>query len=309
MRSTLALLTVTAGVIVPAGAAHAAVGATVSVTGTTAVYQAGPGKSALTTTVSGGLTFSDSLQSITAGAGCTAGTPVVCGGMSRDIRFGDKPDQFFGSGGSAITVHGGGGADSIAAHGLWNIVDGGDGNDSIWENGDSKGSIVGGAGADKIYTFEAASNASGGIGNDLLIGASGAGLASTLTGDDGNDEIVVQAPRGSGTASGGAGADVIVLDTSASATYTADGGDGADTIKGGPGTDTVLGGTGNDVIDVSGDDGNADNVSCGAGRDTVYADASDVIAADCERVLFSTPSLPKVDTARADAAAFIAAAP
>jgi hypothetical protein len=142
MRSTLALLTLTAGVVLPAGAASAAGGATVSVTGTTAVYQAGPGKSSLTTTVSGGLTFSDTLQTITAGSGCTAGAPVVCGGFSREIHFGDKPDRFLGTGGSPIAVYGGGGADSISAHGLWNTVDGGDGNDSIWENGDSKGSIV-----------------------------------------------------------------------------------------------------------------------------------------------------------------------
>lgn len=57
---------------------------------------------------------------------------------------------------------------------------------------------------------------------------------------------------------------------------------GNDRIFGGPGRDRIFGGAGNDVIDVRG--GGFDVVGCGAGVDTVLADRSDYVGADCEHV-------------------------
>jgi Tol biopolymer transport system component len=71
-----------------------------------------------------------------------------------------------------------------------------------------------------------------------------------------------------------------------------DGGEGNDTITGGQGDDRLIGGPGRDTIS-GGDgwdaivsrDGEVDHVSCGPGRDIVWADPADVVAADCEVVL------------------------
>jgi Tol biopolymer transport system component len=57
---------------------------------------------------------------------------------------------------------------------------------------------------------------------------------------------------------------------------------GADRIASGDGRDTITAGAGADSVDAR--DGEPDLISCGAGRDTVRADKSDRVAADCERV-------------------------
>lgn len=53
------------------------------------------------------------------------------------------------------------------------------------------------------------------------------------------------------------------------------GGPGGDTITGGPGADTISGGSGPDVILAR--DGQPDTIHCGGGRDTVQADAEDIM--------------------------------
>ena len=58
------------------------------------------------------------------------------------------------------------------------------------------------------------------------------------------------------------------------------GGTGDDELVGGRGHDRLMGGAGDDII-VAGD-GASDTVDCGAGRDTVYADASDRLTG-CEK--------------------------
>ncbi|HMJ32787.1 MAG TPA: calcium-binding protein [Baekduia sp.] len=103
-----------------------------------------------------------------------------------------------------------------------------------------------------------------------------------LAGNGGNDELI--GADGTDKIDGGAGDDRL------------DGGFGDDTIVGGPGKDIISGDRaggdcgpiwckypyGNDTIDAR--DGEIDSVTCGAGADTVLADASDVVAPDCEAV-------------------------
>ena len=88
--------------------------------------------------------------------------------------------------------------------------------------------------------------ADGGTGNDQLYGDS---ATNELRGGPGRDIV-----------NGNAGNDILV---------------------GGSGRDQLYGGTGNDVI--SADDGVADAVDCGEGRDAVRADRSDYVFR-CERV-------------------------
>jgi Tol biopolymer transport system component len=61
-----------------------------------------------------------------------------------------------------------------------------------------------------------------------------------------------------------------------------DGGSGNDMLLGGPGADRLDGGSGNDTL--RGDDGR-DLLICGPGRDIAFADATDIVAKDCETVL------------------------
>jgi Ca2+-binding RTX toxin-like protein len=95
-----------------------------------------------------------------------------------------------------------------------------------------------------------------------------------LYGEDGNDRLYLNAP-GRTIADGGNGDDRIY------------GSSGADTIVGGTGRDYVSAGAGNDHINVR--DGEADDVFCGPGHDTVRRDAKDRLHS-CE---VATPKIHK----------------
>ena len=94
-------------------------------------------------------------------------------------------------------------------------------------------------------------------------------IGMTLTGDDGADSLKNSTSTPS-TLSGGDGNDSL------------EGGSGNDTLRGNQGVDSLSGGAGDDLIDVRGD--RSDIVTCGAGDDTVRADGSDLVDADCETV-------------------------
>ena len=91
------------------------------------------------------------------------------------------------------------------------------------------------------------------------------------------------------TLDAGAGADTV---TGGVAAETIRAGDGNDTITAGKGADVVDAGPGDDKVDVQ--DGVVDTVDCGAGSDTIVADADDVlvncdIAAAAGTVITGTP--------------------
>ena len=111
-------------------------------------------------------------------------------------------------------------------------------------------SMLTGAGTDALSTIEAAT-LTGGSGSNVL-DASGFTGAATLSGADGNDSLL--------------------------------GGSGADTLNGGAGLDSFNAGGAADSIQAR--DAVAESqILCGTGADSVFADASDVAAADCEQVL------------------------
>jgi Ca2+-binding RTX toxin-like protein len=132
----------------------------------------------------------------------------------------------------------------------------------------------------------------GGDGDDRLIGGAG---NDDLKGDSGDDRLTGDA--GTDSLGGGDGADVLI---------GGDGGDqldgeaGPDVIKGGRGADWITGGAernridagpGNDMI--SSANAVAETVSCGSGRDTIWADPSDRLVG-CERVHRIKPLYPVV---------------
>jgi Ca2+-binding RTX toxin-like protein len=294
----------------------AATASTVSVdpSRSTAVFRSGAGASDVTsveTSAANGpppftpaSVFTDAAQPLTAGPGCLAGMPVWCQARNQDVRLGGGDDRFNGWSFGDTTVTGGEGNDDITANGIQTIASGGGGADTISVGSNGYSYAYGNAGADRIRSIPGGveTTLSGGQGDDLLFGERYGN--NILDGGDGDDDLIVRS--GPGTVNGDDGADtLLVIDVPPyTGPRTLSGGGGADTIVGGPlHVDAVSGGSGNDTIDVSGDqrtDPRGDTVECGAGRDTVYADDTDVIAKNCEtRLAGPMPTSAAVEQALA----------
>jgi Ca2+-binding RTX toxin-like protein len=200
---------------------------------------------------------------------------VACPGVFNDVaNLGAHDDigKFAAQG--AVTIHGGAGDDQEYAWGIGVTMTGDGGDDLLIGSADGTARVAGGIGADRIWAH---------------------GAGTIVTGDAGRDKIVIDSVQPG--VDGGAGADTIAMSRSAAAGTVA-GGDGSDLISAYPSTDrfatggaTYDGGAGNDTINVFGDGtsfGN-DTVTCGDGNDTVYADPTDTVAADCEHVILAAP--------------------
>ena len=122
--------------------------------------------------------------------------------------------------------------------------------------------LFGEAGSDRLF---------GGAGSDLLFGGLG---NDVLNGDAGNDRL--KGDAGSDRLDGGAGNDTLT------------GGSGADRLSDRRGTDRLSGGAAADRINARdssrSDRRRRDTISCGTGRDTVFADRRDLVQRDCEIV-------------------------
>jgi Ca2+-binding RTX toxin-like protein len=115
----------------------------------------------------------------------------------------------------------------------------------------------------------------------FLVLATGVALAATINGTSGNDFLRgtnsadnIGARGGNDEVRARAGADQVFGGTQSDTLYGMDGGD---LVVGGDGNDGLEGGIGNDTLK-SHNDGNADNLSCGPGNDTVFVELNDVIA-------------------------------
>ncbi len=246
------------------------------------------------------------------------GNDKVKGYKGDDQLDGGDGDDTVDGGIDKDTVLGGSGNDNMAGDGFENayadVVDGGPGLDTIDGDWTSREydkvvtplNVTLGGGADDGRN-------QGGEGDDVRnVERIHENIPGSYVGTDGPEEIVVRqvldtvkiqgrggddvlkAADGADSVDGGAGNDVI------------DAGFGDDTIVGGPGKDRISADTaggdcgpywcktdfGNDTIDVR--DGEVDSVDCGAGTDTVTADADDVIAPNCESV--NRAGAPKPDT-------------
>jgi Ca2+-binding RTX toxin-like protein len=245
---------------------------------------------------------------------------------------GGAGDDDITGGEAADTLAGGPGNDKINGRGAGDNINGGDGNDTLngdgYNTGHSADVIDGGPGLDKVESEWSdptdsaqpllnvtlgggADDGQPGEGDDvrgveqLYVNAGGTYVGtdgpekiwvhqveqpSTIRGAGGDDDI--DASDGTDDIDGGAGRDVL------------DGGFGDDHIVGGAGPDQIHGDTpegecgvvycklpfGNDTIEAR--DGEVDSIDCGVGQDRVVADASDVVAGDCETVERGTPVVP-----------------
>ena len=290
---TLALTLVSCCLVLPSAASAATVG--LSEDGSRIEFRSGPEDSdmIIAWTRETGFQVPYIGGDLVPGPGCVPGPPVTCDVLaSWDVTLGPGDDRSKGWGTFILdeAVDAGPGDDEVYANGQRNAVTTGPGDDVGIINSNARSTLDGNSGDDRLAgSDQGGSIVDGGPGDDIVAGQNID--SNDLTGGPGADTIVsrVRAGKrfGGGSADGGTGQDVIsVAGDGGLDTYrwTLTGGTGADTIIGSPGTDTVSGGTGNDTIDVSGP-GPADSVSCETGHDVVHADADDVVAADCERVL------------------------
>lgn len=191
-----------------------------------------------------------------------------------DLRGGDDIAKVADWG--RMTVDGGAGDDRVSADGTIAHVTGDGGADLLIASSDSTTTVDGGPGPDTLYASGPGDQITGDDGKDTIISNT---AGPRVDGGDGADTIITvhTVPQGGtwGYLNGGNGNDVIVAELA----------DPLRQIAGG----TYDGGAGNDVIDVTRDGSGRDNVTCGDGNDTVYADRDDIVAADCETVVIGAP--------------------
>ena len=145
--------------------------------------------------------------------------------------------------------------------------------------------LAGEKGDDEVRGLGGSDDIMGGDGNDVLYGGSQRDFVGGYDGDDviyggpgndGNGAVLVAGHGGDDVIYGGPGDDGNLV-----------GFGGNDVIYGGPGDDTEL-----DVASAAefGNDGQRDELYCGEGRDTYYAEKIDYVASSCEvRIANSAP--------------------
>ena len=257
--------------------------------------------------------FFEYAASLTAGAGCIAGFPVICGEVDQpfpvDVSLEDQRDVArVNSFTSNVTLDAGSGSDDVLAGGIDATANGGSGNDTIRVAANSTATGDGGSGHDRVSggLGAAAAELDGGSGDDLLV--PDGGFFNVAEGDVGDDRLV-SFTGGNLTLSGQADDDVLVVQGGSGGTLN--GGSGSDIVSAKLGGVTVSAGSGSDVVDVRGASGtDADSVTCGTGFDVVFANSGDSVARDCElRLNFTTPALSPVADAVEDAQALLAHTP
>jgi Ca2+-binding RTX toxin-like protein len=123
----------------------------------------------------------------------------------------------------------------------------------------------------------------GGVGKDIIDGGPPPPNETSpppLERSANNDDVLL-GQRGPDFIDGNLGADRILGDDGDDALFDGENRRGA--------RDILLGGDGNDVLLPGNEPARRDVAVCGGGRDTVYADRTDVLL-DCERVLFRAPT-------------------
>lgn len=263
-----------------------------------AVFATAPGETTNLTVanVQGGdpfaLSFVDAGTTLTAGAGCTAGPPVVCvptagtSGPAVEARLGigdDRVRALLGFG--TPVVHGNWGNDTLTLGGQLVGADGGPGDDIIRATANVTSTLAGNGGDDALAGRESDAELSGGDGRDLLAGAA---LVNNLQGGDGNDTLIglVASPFGTGSMDGGAGSDLVAFAAENAVAWTINTGAGPDVVLASGHGDTISAGGGPDLVNAR--NGVVDTVGCGAGPDLVFADREDVLSG-CELVLRTAP--------------------
>ena len=208
-----------------------------------------------------------------------AGVDTVDGLAEDDLIEGGLDNDSLDGGPGNDTLRGGANDDALAGGDGDDGLDGGEDQDSL-EDGPGNDVVDAGAGNDDWIPGTGRDTFDGGAGTDRVDYA-GRTAAVTITlagggGDDGEAGEGDDLGTAAEDARGGSGNDRIA---GSPARNTLAGGAGNDEIGAGGGEDRVEGGEGDDSIDTR--DGGFDSVDCGAGTDTVLADAADELTA-CE---------------------------
>jgi hypothetical protein len=277
-----------------------------------------PGRRGLS--VSGGrgadvIAVGESVNSLAGGAG----SDTLSSGSGDDSLDGGSDDDRLSGGGGADQLHGGDGADDLhggsdADYSGFPVLDGDtvnydDANHSISVSLDDVADDGAPGERDNVHTdvenVRALRTAVDPPGGDVLIGDdTDNGLYTNngpvlIDGRGGYDWITIDNASG-GVVHGGDGGERIYADVTGSAQLYGD--DGDDYVLSRTGQVQVSGGPGGDRIDVKDevpilyndlDLGllGADAVTCGEGGDSVAADPSDEVAADCESVDLTGPPI------------------
>lgn len=195
----------------------------------------------ITGNAAGGLLFSDSGATVTAGAGCSQITAssarCVLTTDELEVRLGDGNDTLIDSS-----------SRNYAAYVYSHTYLGGSGNDNI----------TGSSGTNEIRGEDGDDTINGGVSRDYI--NAGPGL-DTSNGAAGSDTINDR--QDSGTLDGGDGPDLLVAS------------EDGDTLIGGNGADDLFGGRGANLLNAI--DGVADLLVCVTSADTVNKDAIDVV--------------------------------
>ena len=203
------------------------------------------------------------------------------GPVSADLTSGaaGEPGEGDAVASDVENVHGGAGADVLGGSGDSNVLSGGGGDDTL-DGGAGDDTLYGGAGNDALGGAPGNDFVSGEAGGDSLSGGDG---ADALSGGDGDDSL--DGGAGADLLGGETGTDTVVYATrTRSVTVdlegTPDDGESGENDLVKASIESVRTGTGNDSVDTR--DQVAGAISCGAGMDSVTADAQDRVAADCE---------------------------
>jgi hypothetical protein len=300
--------------LAPAVASASDVG--VDPTSGVAVFATAPGETSNVSVanVDGGdpfaLSFADAGNALNAGAGCTAGSPVVCvagggtAGPGVELRLGpgdDKARALLGFG--APVAHGGAGDDELTLGGQTADADGGAGDDTIRASSNQTATVAGNSGDDGLAGRGSDAELSGGPGRDLLAGAA---EFNALSGGEGNDTLIglTTSPFGTNTMDGGVGNDLVAFAPENVVGWTISTGPGIDEVVASGHGDAISTGTGPDIVDAR--NGVADTVNCGSSLDLVFADRDDALSG-CEIVVRARPPFadPRVAPAIARAQALL----
>ena len=209
----------------------------------------------------------------------TAGS--LDGGSGDDTVSGDQGADLITGGPGGDQIDSGAGNDTVDAGNGDNSVSAGDGDDSV-NTGGGLDTVDAGIGNDTVNSGDGEDSIDGGDGNDTLTGEGGNdaldGSSGTnkLRGGDGDDTLTSE--RGTDTDSGGDGNDLITAD---GFSLVAEGGSGDDELQGGLADDQLNGGAGGDSL--SGADGNdqllggddGDQLDGGSGVDLLQGEAGD----------------------------------
>jgi Ca2+-binding RTX toxin-like protein len=225
-------------------------------------------------------------------------------GSGNDFILGGPQGEDIFSGDGNDTVGGGDGPDNVNGFNGDDNLSGDGGNDEL-RGGEGNDSHDGGAGDDLLFnssfvpgSTDGADVLGGGSGSDQLEAFAEAPLLITLNdvADDGVEGEGDNAMSDLENVLGGDGPDILSGNASANQLEGGPGDDilaglgGDDGLLGERGADQLVGGAGTDLLDGAGGadllrsrDNGPDQASCGAALDTVLADLSDALDADCEQ--------------------------